>query len=116
MTGMTAFIPVNSAILIRRISGEFTVDGQPKFAPGVKVGISVVRLVKSISPTSVRADKSGTKSYADEQLEKGRLLVHPRVEPREGDQVEFAGHTWSISSARPVYAMTGKVDHYEVDL
>lgn len=112
---MTAFIPVSTAKLIKASDG-FSVTGDRLFAPAVKVGISIVRLATNVTQTSVRADKSGTKSYADEQTEKGRVLMHPRHVPAEGDLIEIDGDTYEITGVRKVYAMSGKIDHYQVEL
>lgn len=115
MVGMTPFIPVNTAKLIRSSNG-FTVTGDRTFELPIKVGISIVRLATSVSQTSVRADKSGTKSYADEQLEKGRVLMHPRFQPKEGDKIEIFGDEYEITGVRKVFSMDGKLDHYQVEL
>lgn len=116
MVGMkTSFIPVNTARLIKASVG-FTVTGERAFEPAVRVGISIVRLATAVSQTSVRADKSGTKSYADEQLEKGRVLMHPRHKPSEGDQIEIFGEVYEITGVRKVMAMDGNLDHYQVEL
>ena len=112
---MTPFIPVNTAKLIKSSAG-FSVTGDRLFELPVKVGISIIRLATSVSQTSVRADKSGTKSYADEQLEKGRVLMHPRHTPKEGDKLEIRGVEYEITGVRPVFSMDGKIDHYQVEL
>jgi len=64
----------------------------------------------------VRADKSGSKSYADEQVEKGRLLVHPRHTIAEDDEVEILGKRYVVTGVRPVFAMDGTIDHIQVEL
>lgn len=116
MVGMkTSFIPVNTAKLIKASAG-FTVTGERRYEEPVRVGISIVRLATSVSQTSVRADKSGTKSYADEQLEKGRVLMHPRHTPKEGDIIEIFGDRFEITGVRKVFAMNGILDHYQVEL
>lgn len=112
---MTAFIPVNKAKL-HKTSDGFSVTGERLFLPPVDIGLSIVRLTTSVTQTSVRADKSGTKSYADEVLEKGRVLVHPKHKVAEGDQIEIAGERYEISGVRPVYGMDGKLDHFQVEL
>lgn len=112
---MTLFIPVNKALL-HKTSDDFSVTGERLFQQPVQIGISIVRLATNVTPTSVRADRSGTKSYADEQLEKGRLLVHPRHKVAEGDRVEILGELYEITGVRPVFGMDGKIDHYQVEL
>lgn len=112
---MSAFIPVNKGKLYKA-RNEYTVTGQRAFSQPVEVGLSVIRLASSVSPTSVRADKSGTKSYADEELFKGRVLIHPRVKPKEGDVLEVFGEKYLIEGVRDVRDMSGRLDHYQVEL
>ena len=112
---MTVFIPVSKAKLIRA-SGEYDESGNRTWLPAIDVGISIVRLATNVDPTSVRADRSGTKSYADEQLEKGRVLMHPRVKPEEDDLLEISGDQFKITGVRKVFAMDGVLDHYQVEL
>lgn len=112
---MSAFIPVNKGKLYKA-RDEYTVTGLRAFSQPVDIGLSVIRLAGSVTPTSVRADKSGTKGYADEELFKGRVLVHPRVKPKEGDLLEVFGEKYRVEGVRDVRDMAGKLDHYQVEL
>lgn len=112
---MTAFIPVNTAKLHKSSDG-FSVTGDRLFEKPIQIGVSIVRLATNVTQTSVRADRSGTKSYADEMLEKGRVLVHPKHKVAEGDRIEILGELYEISGVRPVFSMDGKIDHYQVEL
>ena len=112
---MTPFIPVVRAKLMKASDG-FSVTGERTYAPAVTVGINIVRLATDVTATSVRADKSGTKSYADEQLTKGRILVHPRFKAAEDDLVEIFGVQYKITGVRAVVSMDGKIDHYQAEL
>lgn len=115
MVGMSAFIPTTFAYL-KSVTGEFTAGGEQLWSKPVRVGVSIVRWENRVSQTSVRADRSGTKSYADEEVPKGRVLIHPRHIPKEGDILIFSNQEFVIESVREVYAMDGKLDHYQVDL
>lgn len=112
---MSAFIPVNTAYL-KSTTGKFTAGGTPLWGEKVKVGISIVRLANQVGQTSVRADRSGTKSYADEEVSKGRVLLHPRHKPQKGDILIIHGAEYVIEGIREVYAMDGRIDHYQVEL
>lgn len=115
MVGMSAFYPTMTAKLHRAASG-YSVSGARVFAAPILVGISVVTMRSATDQTSVRADKSGTKSYADETIKAGRLLVHPRVAPADDDLIEVGGVTYRIDGVRPVFDMRGQLDHYQVEL
>lgn len=112
---MTAFIPTTYGFL--KASGdEFTVTGDRTYGAPVKIGLSVIRATDSSQPTSVRAYTSGSKSFADENVEQGRILVHPRVTPKINDLVVIAGDSYEVKGVRPVYDMYGGIDHYQVEL
>lgn len=115
MVPMSAFIPVNTAYL-QTTTGRFTAGGAPLMAEKVRVGISIVRLANQVGQTSVRADRSGSKSYADEEVFKGRILMHPRHKPQEGDVLTIHGVEYTIEGVREVFAMDGRIDHYQVEL
>lgn len=112
---MSAFIPTTVGYL-RSASEDFTVTGDRLFGEPVKVGLSVIRVTDDVQPTSVRADTSGSKSFADENVERGRCLMHPRVKPKNNDLLVIAGDEHRIDGVRPVFDMFGKVDHYQVEL
>lgn len=115
MVGMSAFYPTQIAKL-HRAASEFSASGTRVFAPPILVGISVVTMRQATDQTSVRADKSGTKSYADETIKAGRLLVHPRTVPAGDDLIEVGGVKYRIDGVRPVFDMQGRLDHYQVEL
>ncbi|ATW57953.1 hypothetical protein CNR34_00020 [Pseudomonas phage nickie] len=115
MSGMSAFIPTTIGFL-KRAGEDFTVTGDRLYGDPVKVGLSVVRVTDNMQHTSVRADTSGSKSYADENVEQGRALVHPKVEPKIGDLLIIGKDTYEVTGVRPVYDMHGGVDHYQTEL
>lgn len=112
---MSAFIPTLKGKLIKA-ADEFTVSGSRLFAAPIPIGLSVVTLKTSVGHTSVRSDTSGSQSYADQEVEAGRVLIHPKVTPGEDDLVEINGQTFRISGVQPRYTLNGKIDHYQVEL
>lgn len=115
MCGMSAFIPTTIGFL-KRAGEDFTVTGDRLYGEPVKVGLSVVRVTDAIQHTSVRADTSGSKSFADENVEQGRALVHPKIVPRVNDLLVINNDTYEIFGVRPVYDMHGNIDHYQTEL
>lgn len=115
MCAMSAFIPTIKAKL-KRASNAFTASGSRQYDPAIPVGISIVRVLNLSVPTSVRADTSGTKSFADESTIKGRALIHPCVTPKIDDLLEVGLQTFELKGVRAVYGMAGDIDHWEADL
>lgn len=112
---MSAFIPTTVGHLLQR-SDEFDVTGDRVYGQPVKVGLSIVRVTDNSQHTSVRADTSGSKSFADENVEQGRALIHPRVIPKINDILVVGGQRLEIAGVRPVFDMYGGVDHYQAEL
>jgi len=112
---MSAFIPVVRGKLIQATE-DYTVSGARLYAKPIPVGLAIVTLKSAAAHTSVRSDTSGSQSHADEFQEAGRVLVHPRQIPREDDLLEINGQTYRVVGVRDVYAMNGRIDHYQVEL
>lgn len=112
---MSAFIPTTIGYILRA-GDDFTVTGKRTYGDPVKVGLSIVRVTDNVQPTSVRADTSGSKSFADENVEQGRALVHPKYKPKVDDLLVVAEDRYEVKGCRPVYDMFGGVDHYQVEL
>lgn len=112
---MSAFIPTSSGYL-RSVGNTYTSTGKKTYGDPVKIGLSVIRLTEGVQKTSVRADSSGTKSFADEEVEQGRVLVHPRIKPCIEDLMVINGDTFEVQGVRSVYDMHGGIDHYQVEL
>lgn len=115
MCAMSAFIPTTIGFL-KRAGEDFTVTGDRIYGSPVKIGLSVVRVTDNMQHTSVRADTSGSKSFADENVEQGRALVHPKIVPVINDLLVINNDTYEIFGVRPVYDMYGQIDHYQVEL
>uniref|UniRef100_A0AAU6W0P3 Head-to-tail stopper n=1 Tax=Pseudomonas phage Nican01 TaxID=3138540 RepID=A0AAU6W0P3_9CAUD len=115
MCAMSAFIPTTIGFL-KRAGDDFTVTGDRLYGSPVKVGLSVVRVTDAVQATSVRADTSASKSFADENVEQGRALVHPKTVPKVDDLLVIGGDSYEIMGVRPVYDMYGAIDHYQVEL
>lgn len=115
MCAMSAFIPTIRATL-RAATLQFTASGSRQYADPVPVGISIIRSLVMSQPTSVRADTSGSKSFADEKIIKGRAMIYPCVRPRENDLLFTDIESYEIVGVNPVYDMAGNVDHWIAEL
>lgn len=115
MCAMSAFIPTSVGYILRA-GNDFTVTGKRTYGDPVKVGLSIIRITDDVQPTSVRADTSGSKSFADENVEQGRALVHPRFKPQVNDILVVREDRFEVKGCKPVYDMYGGVDHYQVEL
>jgi hypothetical protein len=116
MCAMSAFIPTTVGY-IQQAGVDFTVTGKRSYSAPVKVGLSIVRVTDGVQATSVRADTSGSKSFADESVEQGRALYHPRgPKPKINDLLIVNNDRYEVQGVRPVYDMYGGVDHYQLEL
>lgn len=116
MCAMSAFIPTSTGYL-KAAGSDFTSTGDRIYGARVKIGLSIVRVTDAVQPTSVRADTSGSKSFADENVEQGRALVHPRHRPQVNDiLIDPLGDEYEIKGVRPVFDMNGKLDHWQCEL
>lgn len=109
------FIPTMRVAHIKR--DGFSETGQPRFVVSkTKLGISPIRLETSVMATSIRTDKSGSKGRAEEEIQQGRVLIHPKAEFQIGDLIEVYGIKWRIQSVYPRHDMDGRLSHYQVDV
>lgn len=98
-----------------RVDG-YTVTGQPKLSKPVEFGFAPVKLDMSIGKTSIRTDKSGSQSRAEEELFDGRILVKPSTVLQFDDIVEIGPKKFKVVTIHPRYEMNHELHHYQVDL
>lgn len=103
-----------------RQTKRFTSTGEPEFALVGSIRYSPIRSELGVTETSVRADKSGSKSRAEEFSFKGRIQVQPDANGRQlsvGDKLDVLDATFHVMDTNPSYhAMDGGLDHILVDL
>lgn len=100
----------------RLSSSRYDDFGDPIYESSGVIKFSVIKLKSECSQTSIRADKSGSKSRADEVIQDGRILVDPKSEFSMGDIFIISNQKWKVSSITPKYDMVGLLDHFQVDL
>lgn len=91
-------------------------DGDIQFAKPVRIGVATVRLNSGRQQTSIRTDKSGTQSRAEEVVYDARILIEPDATFSFGDKIDLFGLTYKVEVIFPRYEMTGILHHYQVDL
>lgn len=105
----------NQIAYIRRQIG-YDARGRAQLSEPVKAGVSIIRFETNMDATSIRADKSGTKSRAQEQVNIGRIQVEPKAIISIGDIVYLNDVSWKIDSIFPRMDQAGRLHHYQVDL
>ena len=96
--------------------GPLDIYGKASFEP-VKNGMcGIVRLESASEATSVRADSSASRGSAKEELITGRLLFPASVKLQQGDVVIVQGMKLTVQSVWPRHSVTGKLDHWQLDL
>lgn len=108
------FIP-NKVAILKRKTGH-NLYGVATYAPGQKIQIGVVRIETMSDPTSVRADSSASRGSAMEETILSRILVARNVTVKQGDVLEVDGIALTVQSVWPRWAVTGDLDHYQLDL
>ena len=64
--------------------------------------------------TTVRADASATRSYAEEFLLQNKILLTPKTVASFDDKLEVAGAKILVVSLNPMFDVWGRLDHYEL--
>ena len=90
--------------------------GSEKFGTPREERCGVVKLNSYTEPTSVRADSSATRAYADELKAQSRLLFPNSSTIKQGDKVELQSLALRVVSVWPRHDVGGEFDHWQVDL
>jgi hypothetical protein len=106
------FIP-NLDCWIRKVTG-YNADGEEILAPKVLERCAIVRYRKELFHTTVRADSSATRGYADENRADIIVLLQPDTQGKIGDQLELQGMKVRIVSSFPRHNHAGVLEHNEV--
>lgn len=112
---VTTFLPIMTGWLYKP-SKSYTVTGEAKLTDPVMVRLTPIRLETGFQQTSIRTDKSGSQSRAEESVFQGRVLIHPKYDVKPGDILEVSEIRYKVESIWPRYEMNGVLHHYQVDL
>ncbi len=112
MFATSSFIPVSRGTY--KVIAQHDRFGRSAFADRGSFGFSIIKLDLTIQPTSIRTDKSGSKSFATEEVAAGRILSD--VELPHGAIVSIRGQDFQVIGVFPRHDMDGRVNHWQVDL
>ena len=104
----------NQNCVIRRQDG-YTAYGMPKLGTRKKERCAIVKLKVRNDKTSVRADSSASRGNARELEADVLILLSANTVAQHDAVIEFEQRQYRIISMNPRYAISGKLDHYEVE-
>lgn len=108
---MPLFKPNLKCQLRRRIGTN--VYAEEVLGDPVIVGCSIVNLKVFLEKSSVRADSSGSRGSAQEQIADGVLLFLPSAKVGIDDQILLNGWKLRVIGLEPRFSLAGVLDHYE---
>lgn len=86
------------------------------YSDPVEVACAVVFLKTMIVKTTVRSDSSATRGNAEELTAQAKVLFSPSTDVKMNDKFEKDGVALRVVGVQPRRAVTGKLDHIEVDM
>lgn len=92
----------------------FDLYGKPLITLAGSGKLAVVRLERRSEQSTVRADASESRGYANEQTEDALFLMDSRSAPKVDMKIEVLGRELKIVRSEPKFCVFGKLDHYEV--
>jgi hypothetical protein len=98
-----------------RAPGSRDIYGKTTLGPATPALCSIVRFEIGSTKTSVRTDSSASRGNAEETTAAVRLLFPTLYPVVAGTVVEMLGQRLEITSVHPRHAVTGELDHYQVD-
>jgi hypothetical protein len=106
----------NQDCIVYNVDGAHDVFGKP-LPPTIKARerCAIVTLITRQQITSVRADSSGSRGAADEQVATSRFLFTKNTAVDLDDLIEVAGIKLRVSGKFPRHALTGRLDHFEIE-
>jgi hypothetical protein len=102
---------------ITRMTGLYNDFGEAKPEPHKVVSTKCgVKLLEQTEKSSVRADSSASRGFADEVTADARLLFKPKEDVQIGDKVTVASIELRVTAKFPRFDVMGRFDHIQVDL
>lgn len=89
--------------------------GQINLAPPTPETCSVVRAKQTSQHTTVRADASGSRGFAQEFVMSNKILLSKNTIAKIDDQLIVLGFLIQINMLHPRLDVWGRLDHYEVE-
>jgi hypothetical protein len=104
--------PGRTPAVLRKNQGT-DLYGQPKLGVALRELVAVVKLEFTSQHTTVRADSSASRGFADEFVTQNRFLLARTTKVAIDDQLTVAGVAVRIKTLTPRYDVWGELDHYE---
>lgn len=89
------------------------VYGESQVGPAIDEMCAIVRLRVESTHTTVRADSSASRGYADEFVSATLILLAPTTHARLDDMLVVMGVPVRVKSLFPRYDVSGVLDHFE---
>ncbi|EXX00878.1 hypothetical protein J888_1229 [Acinetobacter baumannii 44327_5] len=103
----------NQTCVVRSIAG-YSVYGQPQEGKRKREKCAIVRYVIKNEKSSGRADSSATRGNAREQQADAIFLMSPNTTADIDSVIELHSHDFRVVSKEPRFAISGRLDHFEV--
>ena len=109
------FEPNLNGTLYKPVSRD--VHGRVTWGPAITCPFGAVSLKKTMEETTRRADSSGSRGAARQQVTHlASILVPSWINPSIGDRFEFETYQYQISAIHPRYSVIRGLDHWECDV
>lgn len=105
----------NVRCVVTRLEAKYTLYGEQKEERSWPAKCGVVKLRLIDQQTTVRADSSASRGFAEEDAVEARLMFLPAADVAEGDVIEVAGRKVKVTIIHPRFSITGALSHKEVD-
>ena len=90
------------------------VYSQPVFSSPVMERCSIIKSKLNEQHTTVRADSSASRGFAQEFLTANMILLTPKTLAEYSDKIVVANIQILVVSLNPMFDVWGKLDHYEL--
>lgn len=97
-----------------RIQNGHDIYGMPKLGARKKERCAIVKLKVINDKSSVRADSSASRGNARELEADVLILLGAKTTARHDAIIELLNSQYRVMSVNPRFAISGKVDHYEI--
>jgi hypothetical protein len=104
--------PGRTAATLRKQEG-YDLYGQAKLGVALVEYVGVVKLEQSAQHTTVRADSSATRGFADEFVTSNKFLLARTTKVSIDDQLTLMGIAIRIKTLTPRFDVWGSLDHFE---
>jgi hypothetical protein len=106
-------LPFNPCTITK--AGQTDVYGQPTMGSSYSELCCVVRGKQTSAHSTVRADSSASRAYADERQNDVRFLLRTTTRAVVGDRFECEGMAVKIISLHKRFDVWGRLDHFEIE-